>query len=444
MNPEIAIDIEDLGKRYDLDRFRDPQMGLRHVVESALRAPFSMLRAGSRSRRKKEFWALRGVSLQIPRGEVVGIIGRNGAGKSTLLKLLSRITVPTEGRIRINGRVASLLEVGTGFHQELTGRENIFLNGAILGMSRAEIGRKFDEIVEFAEVGEFLDTPVKRYSSGMYVRLAFAVAAHLDPETLIVDEVLAVGDAAFQRKCLGRMSSFAQSGRTVLFVSHNLEAVRTLCQRALWLNQGRIEQDGAVDEVVENYFNALSNSSAFSSHNQEYGFGVKRVVLRDAFGSEVTKISPGEEMVVEIEYCAERPLEKPYIILAIYGVNGSCCTANMLLDGNRPDVLEGEGKVSCRFKSLPLFPQSYSVKMSIRTKDGNDRVLDYADVAFFNVVGDLADYGFKGEFVSRASSSTSVVVPYEWQLPDGTVAPVSLSSALPREMPRAKEAVLFR
>ena len=325
--------------------------------------------------------------------------------------------------------MASLLEVGTGFHQELTGRENIFLNGAILGMSRAEIIRKFDEIVEFSEVGEFLDTPVKRYSSGMYVRLAFAVAAHLDPEILIVDEVLAVGDAAFQRKCLGKMSSFAESGRTVLFVSHNLEAVRTLCDRVVWMQDGQVQEDGPVEGVVENFFNALSNSSQFSSQNEQYGFTVQRVLLKDADGNASAQFSPGDDMIVEIDYLADRPLEEPYVILAVNGVNGSCFTANMLLDGNRPMVLQGEGKLACRFKALPIFPQSYSVKMSIRTKNGNDRVLDYTDVAFFNVVGDLANYGFKGEFVSRASSSTPVVVPYEWHLPDGTVASVSLISA---------------
>jgi lipopolysaccharide transport system ATP-binding protein len=432
MNSDIAISIEDLGKCYDVDRLRDPSDGLRHVIEGVLRSPLAALRSRIKAQRTREFWALRGVSLKIQRGEVVGIIGRNGAGKSTMLKLFSRITVPTEGRIRINGSVASLLEVGTGFHQELTGRENIFLNGAVLGMKRVAIKEKFDEIVEFSEVGEFLDTPVKRYSSGMYVRLAFAVAAHLDPEILIVDEVLAVGDAAFQRKCLGKMSSFAQSGRTVLFVSHNMEAVRNLCQRVVWLKDGRIEQDGPADEVVEQYFNTLSSSSKFSSENDHYGFAVRAVSLKDRAGKESVQFSPGDDLIVEIEYSAGKPLEEPYIILSINGVNGSCFTANMLLDGNRPRVLQGNGKLACRFRALPIFPQSYSVKMSIRTRNGNDRILDYTDVAFFNVVGNLADYGFKGEFVSRSSSSTPVVVPYEWHLPDGTVAYVSLT---PKPLP---------
>ncbi len=210
---------------------------------------------------REEFWALKDLSFAIQQGDRIGIIGRNGAGKSTLLKLLSRITEPTTGEIILNGRVASLLEVGTGFHPELTGRENIYLNGAILGMNRAEIRRKFDEIVAFSEVGKFLDTPVKRYSSGMYVRLAFAVAAHLEPEILIVDEVLSVGDAVFQKKCLGKISDIStREGRTVLFVSHNMLAVKNMCQRVLWMEDGKLKQDGAPAEVVSNYLQANTAS----------------------------------------------------------------------------------------------------------------------------------------------------------------------------------------
>jgi lipopolysaccharide transport system ATP-binding protein len=411
--PDTAITIENLGKRYTLGHQRVKDDGLRHAIEDAMRAPLAWLR----SRRQKklqevDFWALKDVSLQIKRGEVVGIIGRNGAGKSTLLKILSRITVPTEGRIRIDGRIASLLEVGTGFHQELTGRENIFLNGAILGMTRAEIIRKFDEIVEFSEIEEFLDTPVKRYSSGMYVRLAFAVAAHLEPEILIVDEVLAVGDAAFQKKCLGKMGSFANSGKTVLFVSHNMEAVRTLCQRVVWLKDGRLHKDGKADEIIETYFNSVSTELSFSCVNPDYGLVVQKVVLKNDRGEESSQFRPGEDLIVEINYEAQKRLEQPYVILGVQSVNGSCFTANMLLDGHRPEALTGTGKLACRFKSLPLFPQSYSVKMSIRTKNGNDMIIKYQEVAYFNVVGDLAEYGYHGEFLTRAS---------------GTIAPVSLA-----------------
>ena len=246
---DIAIRVENLSKRYKIGVRRDDT--LRDAIVNVFKR--SNVKTLERSNVDDTIWALRDVSFEVKRGEVVGIIGRNGAGKSTLLKILSRITEPTSGRAIINGRVGSLLEVGTGFHPELTGRENIYLNGAILGMTRAEIDRKFDEIVAFSEIEKFLETPVKRYSSGMYVRLAFAVAAHLEPEILLVDEVLAVGDAAFQKKCLGKMGDVAKEGRTVLFVSHNLIALRSLCPRAIWLERGKISDEGPSSDVVANY-----------------------------------------------------------------------------------------------------------------------------------------------------------------------------------------------
>jgi lipopolysaccharide transport system ATP-binding protein len=426
--PDLAISIENLGKRYTIGHQRARNDGMRHAIEGAIRAPLAWLRSRRRNKlQQADFWALRDVSLQIRQGEVVGIIGRNGAGKSTLLKLLSRITVPTEGRIHIDGRVACLLEVGTGFHMELTGRENIFLNGAILGMSRAEIIRKFDEIVAFSEIEEFLDTPVKRYSTGMFVRLAFAVAAHLDPEILIVDEVLAVGDAAFQKKCLGKMESFAQSGRTVLFVSHNMEAVRTLCQRGVWLKEGRVHKDGEAAEIVEAYFNSISSEHTFSCANTDYGLIIQKVVLRNGRGEESSQFRPGDDLVVEISYDAQKRIERPIIALGVLGVNGPCFTSNMLLDGHRPDRLEGPGQITCTFKSIPLLPQSYTVKMIVRASNIKDLIVTYQDVAYFSVVGDLAEYGYKGEFVTFALHSTPIVVPYEWRLPDGATVAVALS-----------------
>ena len=250
-----VVSVEKLGKKYKIGSIQGRYKTLRESIMSVVRNPF-------RPRREHQFlirnhgeiiWALRDVSFEAKEGEVIGIIGRNGAGKSTLLKILSRITEPTEGRAIIRGRVGSMLEVGTGFHPELTGRENIYLNGAILGMTRSEIGRKFDKIVSFAEIEKFLDTPVKHYSSGMYVRLAFAVAAHLEPEILIVDEVLAVGDATFQKKCLGKMEGAAKEGRTVLFVSHNIQAVRALCGRGILLEQGSVCKEGPVSEVIDRY-----------------------------------------------------------------------------------------------------------------------------------------------------------------------------------------------
>jgi len=278
------ISVENLGKCYRISHRRERQgyVALRDVIAEKAKGFFQKLKPSisvsgtasgdtpiSASQRlsvsafqpasvssSEDFWALRNLSFEVKQGEVLGVIGRNGAGKSTLLKILSRITEPSEGRVRIKGRVASLLEVGTGFHPELTGRENVFLNGAILGMSRIEIKTKFDEIVAFAEVDKFLDTPVKRYSSGMYVRLAFAVAAHLEPEILVVDEVLAVGDAQFQKKCLGKIGDVAKGGRTVLFVSHNMTAVKSLCRRALLIRNGNIACDASTEEVVQAYFSS--------------------------------------------------------------------------------------------------------------------------------------------------------------------------------------------
>lgn len=257
---DIVIDVNNIGKRYNIGGF-EPYYSLRDSLSRSFSAPFRYLSRIGKGKTAEEqqraddeiFWALRDVSFQVKRGEVLGIIGRNGAGKSTLLKILSRITSPTEGQIAIAGRVGSLLEVGTGFHPELSGRDNIYLNGAILGMKKREIKDKFDEIVDFSGIGKFIDTPVKRYSSGMYVRLAFGVAAHLDPEILLVDEVLAVGDVEFQKKCLGKMGDVVRGGRTVLFISHNMGAIRTLCNRVLVLDKGEVAIDGSADAAIKEY-----------------------------------------------------------------------------------------------------------------------------------------------------------------------------------------------
>jgi lipopolysaccharide transport system ATP-binding protein len=251
----LAITTQGVSKRYQIGEYQAGYGTLRESVASAVKR-------GAQRRKKEEIWALHDVSFDVYEGEVVGVIGHNGAGKSTLLKVLTRITAPTGGRAEIRGRVGSLLEVGTGFHPELTGRENVYLNGAVLGMKRREITRKFDEIVEFSGVSKFLDTPVKRYSSGMYVRLAFSVAAHLEPEILLVDEVLAVGDAEFQRRCLGRMEDIGESGRTVLFVSHNMQAMTTLCDRAVLLEQGRVVADGPSSDVVATYLQSVHGTGS--------------------------------------------------------------------------------------------------------------------------------------------------------------------------------------
>jgi len=309
---DIAIRVENLSKQY---RIGGPQARYKTIRESlteAVQAPFrrlsSVVRGQSSAVSNETLWALKDVSFEVKRGEVVGIIGRNGAGKTTLLKILSRITEPTEGYAEIHGRVGSLLEVGTGFHPELTGRENIYLNGAILGMKRAEIERKFDEIVAFAEIEKFMDTPVKHYSSGMYVRLAFAVAAHLEPEILLVDEVLAVGDAAFQKKCLGKMGDVARGGRTVLFVSHNMGAISTLCEKAILLTEGCIEFMGPAQQTVSTY---LAGFSADADLKKEWRLEeapggkigkVKSIRITDHHGIEKPYFSTTEPILVTIEY----------------------------------------------------------------------------------------------------------------------------------------------
>jgi lipopolysaccharide transport system ATP-binding protein len=313
---DIAIRCEDIAKQYRIGE-RESYKALRDVITDAVKRPFQRLRqaergSGRNGNRKPTIWALQHVSFEVRQGDVIGIIGRNGAGKSTVLKILSRITEPTRGYAEIHGRVGSLLEVGTGFHPELSGRENIFLNGAILGMKKKEISRKFDEIVSFAEVEKFIDTPVKRYSSGMYVRLAFAVAAHMETEILLVDEVLAVGDVQFQKKCLGKMGDVAKQGRTVLFVSHNMNAVEELCNRVILLDEGKITRDSEdVRSVLTQYLFASENerSSVWANDGNNYQnayFYPERFSIVDANGQPLTgPVRNDSDMWVEIEAVSE-------------------------------------------------------------------------------------------------------------------------------------------
>lgn len=306
---DVSISVENLGKCYCIGQYESYKT-LRDAITNVVAAPYQRLRQrlSEEDRRSSYFWALRNISLNVDQGEVLGVIGGNGAGKSTLLKILSRITTPTEGIIELHGRVGSLLEVGTGFHPELTGRENIFLSGSILGMRRAEIEDKFDEIVGFSEIEKFIDIPVKRYSSGMYVRLAFAVAAHLEPEILLVDEVLAVGDASFQKKCIGKMSDVAKEGRTILFVSHNLSAIRRLCTRAILLDHGTLIADGHADEVINKYIGHIQNN--IGSH--EWGDSrnapqnataiIRKVSICDDYDNQLNEVYTDTEFNIEIEF----------------------------------------------------------------------------------------------------------------------------------------------
>jgi lipopolysaccharide transport system ATP-binding protein len=366
MSAPVVIAVEGLGKRYRLGSDAASYGLLTESLVSAGRGIARRIRHGAPPAAPAEIWALRDVSFSVTRGEIVGVVGRNGAGKTTLLKVLSRITDPTEGRAELRGRVGSLLEVGTGFHPELSGRENIFLNGAILGMTGKETRAKFDEIVEFAELARFIDTPVKRYSSGMYVRLAFAVAAFLEPEILFVDEVLSVGDQAFQRRCLGRMGEIAHSGRTIFFVSHNLASVSALCSRALLIDQGRLSLDGSVDEVLQHYLASLQvlSSESLAHREDRQGDGRLRLVHASVEGPEGSVPRTGAEAVISFDYESDQVTQPVAISIAIEGAFGDPvfhCSSRVT--GDILNVRRDRGALRCRVPSLPLLPGRYSVSV---------------------------------------------------------------------------------
>jgi lipopolysaccharide transport system ATP-binding protein len=355
------------------------------------------------------------VSFEVRQGETLGIIGRNGAGKSTLLKILSRITEPTEGRVRIKGRVASLLEVGTGFHPELTGRENVFLNGAILGMARTEIKRKFDEIVAFAEVEKFLDTPVKRYSSGMYVRLAFAVAAHLDPEILIVDEVLAVGDAAFQKKCLGKMQQVSsQDGRTVLFVSHNMAAVENLCSRALLLCDGALALSADANEVLRAYAALADSSMEKKAADRADRSGDGRLRVSEfsirCRGKRCSIVPSGETLELAIEYHASAPLQNVDVQIGFFSSLGQrIAWLSNELAGTHLEQLPSKGTFLCTIDRLPLVPDRYSINVFINVNGSlADWIKDVASVQ-------IADGDFYGSGRLPPKGLSMILLTQSWR-----------------------------
>jgi lipopolysaccharide transport system ATP-binding protein len=367
-----AIVVEHLTKRYEIGAVRRATM-LRDQLANLVRTPFQ------RSKRTEVLTALNDVSFRVGYGEIVGIIGSNGAGKSTLLKILSRITYPTSGRIRVDGRVASLLEVGTGFHEELTGRENVYLNGSILGMKRRQIDEKLDAIVAFAGVERFIDTPIKHYSSGMRLRLGFAVAAHLDPEILIVDEVLAVGDAAFQRKCIDAMEGLRGGGRTVLFVSHNMAAVENLCTRGIWIDAGCVRNDGPVLDVIKSYLGANSTADGGSANLLDFanrrGAGEVRytaVRFLDADRHPLTVIRAGDRIVMRFEYNVEKPLPNLNFGFRINNEMGTLVTesSTRLHDIGLPLMRQGDAYMELEIDALNLAPGRYFLTLGIATIGG--------------------------------------------------------------------------
>lgn len=420
---DLAIKVSGIGKAYRIGLEEEKHDTIGAVIASWLKSPlsnFKRLRQLSKiqpgSNDSDIFWALKEVSFEVKSGEVIGIIGRNGAGKSTLLKILSRVTDPTTGEIDMYGRVASLLEVGTGFNPELTGRENVFLNGTILGMTKKEVENKFDEIIEFSSVKKFIDTPIKRYSSGMKVRLAFAVAAHLDPEILIIDEVLAVGDAEFQKKCLGKMQDVARQGRTVLFVSHDMAAVENICERVILLQHGKIVDQGETQVVISNYLlssNNVNEKNLLSEDIRRKGKGevkISNITIRNLKNEEIDLIASGMGMKIVVKYQSNYPnVQDGLIGLGIHDhLGGALFKCRNDVIGLKWEVLPNSGSIECVIPKLPLVPGKYSISAGITIQGVLEDVI--FDAHHFQVVsGDyyktgkiprvhegkfLADYAF--------------------------------------------------
>jgi len=412
---DIAIRAEKLSKKYTLGAAKDHYDTLRDYLVGSIR---SLLKKEQYSSQDGDiFWALKDLSLEIKKGEVVGIIGRNGAGKSTLLKILARITDPTSGVAEIHGRVGSLLEVGTGFHGELTGRENTYLNGAILGMTKKEIDRKFDEIVAFAEVERFVDTPVKHYSSGMYLRLAFAVAAHLEPEILLVDEVLAVGDLAFQRKCMGKMGDVAEQGRTILFVSHNIAAIESLCSTAYLLDNGQLVESGTTKTVVDAYLSSISTlgKTPLEHRTDRRGNGRLRcteIEFRSDEGVPTEVVQTGKTLLISVAYAStSNAVKNVEMSIDIFAQSGQCMLVlNTAIVGADFESVPGVGRFFCRVERFPLSPGQYPITLFCRV---NGIIADWVKQAALLTV-EPGDFYGTGRLPEPGDGG--FLVPQEWHI----------------------------
>jgi len=418
---EVSIRVEGLGKQYRIGARR---RGRTTFGESVAQTVDTLLRRTARAP-KRTFWALQDASFEIRRGENVGIIGLNGAGKSTLLKILSRITTPTRGRAWIRGRVGALLEVGTGFHQELSGRENVFLYGAILGMPVQEIAAKFDQIVEFAGVSEFIDTPVKRYSSGMYVRLAFAVAAHLDPEILFLDEVLAVGDLTFQRKCIEFSKDLQRKNATILFVSHNMFSIKSMCERVVYLRKGQIVYDGPTDDGIALYEEdcRLATASWIEKPPEEWPVLITDCQLLHANGESGNVFDFGEPVKLRMAYRTRGAVKDPnFIVALVRSDNVACCNYSTEADGVAVGTLEGEGEIVLDMPPLKLVSEAYTVSILVR-EPGFGQLLAQQTLGAFHVRHDLYDMHF-GVYHERA----------QWTFRAHDVAPGPQATLLGRKL----------
>ena len=378
-----------------------------------------LTRLGRRRRPEPEpIRALSDVSFEVAEGQSTAIIGLNGAGKSTALKVMSRLTYPSSGVVRVRGRVGALIEVGTGLHPELTGRENTHLYGRMLGLTGRDIDRRFDEIVEFSGIGAAIDQPVKQYSSGMQLRLGFSVAAHVEPDVLLVDEAIAVGDAGFTYRCVERMSQLVREGRTLVFVSHDMSAIETLCHRALMLESGRIANDGRAREVVRAYLTAVQ-AEQMASDSTGYVAGdvleIRRVTLHDSTGAEVDEIPIDDPLTVRLHFHAPKPLSRPIFSLGLNDMRAGCFTmASMLIDGQAPEVIVGEGHVDCTFTELPLQPKAYEIWGEVAGESGYGMIVDWQRLRVFRVTGDLGARGKSA--VTHTMSEAPVRLPYRWDI----------------------------
>jgi len=413
-----AIRVSHLSKQYKLGGPQEPYHTIRDAIVNSLKAPLKIFHTAPPM---EGFWALKDVSFEVEPGEVVGIIGRNGAGKSTLLKILSRITSPTEGTVELHGRVGSLLEVGTGFHPELTGRENIYLSGSILGMKRREIDAKLDDIVKFSEIERFLDTPVKRYSSGMYVRLAFAVAAHLEPEILLVDEVLAVGDLAFQKKCLGKMGDIAQEGRTVVFVSHNLSAIANLCSRSILLNSGEIECIGETKKVVDIYIAHSEFASSFDLRKIKHEDRPRKYVLLTQISLFNEDMKPtytfymGGSIIARIELLCVQKMENAEIGFKITSTQGlNIHFFPSVWEGLEVNLVEGKYVIEVEIPRIYLYPGKYFINcwVSKPQQYSDDLILE---IGLIEVLSNDIN-GHSPYFEKYGNSGCEVYAPSKWKI----------------------------
>ncbi len=440
---DTVITVESLTKKYRLGLKENRSKTLAAQVMDTIKAPLNNFRRLTNLSKFSDddasvFWALNDVNFEVKQGEVLGIIGRNGAGKSTLLKILSRITEPTSGSIKIKGRVASLLEVGTGFHPELTGRENVYMNGTILGMRRREIDKKFGEIVDFSGVEKFIDTPVKFYSSGMKVRLGFAVAAHLEPQILIIDEVLAVGDSDFQKKCLGKMDEVAHNeGRTILFVSHSMPAIKTLCTKGLLMEDGKLKYLGTTINTVNQYFKkeAIKEGHFVPGRlDTSEQVIVKEVTIRNQHGVKTETFQVGDDLSVKLLLESEEQFDQPNIGIVIRSNYGAVSVANTMIDGIKSGVFwKGENVVSCTFKNLPLLPQEYHLSVIVRANDAKTILTKSKDIGYFLVATRMKDLGIETPYAERlAAESVTPFIPYEWDFGNGNVQHFDILSRVKR------------